>query len=1059
MAKKTKKGKQGKLIGRPVKFDEKLVLNQWILRLFEVDSFNKLAEWITDPELEGFDENNVSRYCHVLQSRLFDRLGLPSHVLLGYDQNIVRHWRKITVWRNLEGNALYPKYFQYLSLLFSEIYLDRYFRDKEGLLKSLSEQVGLYNADKEDRDRVETYKAEDLNKLAFWMATGSGKTLLMHVNILQYQHYLALHNKGREINRIILLTPNEGLSRQHLEEFGLSGIQAELFAKEGRGLFAGRSVEIIDIHKLREESGEKTVSIDAFEGNNLVLVDEGHRGTSGKETGQWMQKRNQLCSEGFSFEYSATFGQAMKASGNKALEQEYARCILFDYSYKFFYADGYGKEYRILNLADDTDETKRRRYLIACLLVFYQQQKLFGEKKSEFVRFMLERPLWVFVGGSVNAVRTSHGRKVSDVVDILLFLADFVSTKNRTQCTHLLDRLLQGHSDLLDAHGHDLFSGTFAYLTKQGLTGEAVYDDIVHVLFNAHSPAALHVENLKGTDGEIALRLGDSEPFGLINVGDASALCKLCESYEELVVVEKDFSDSLFRALSDGNSTVNILIGSKKFTEGWNSWRVSTMGLMNIGKQEGSQIIQLFGRGVRLKGLNFCLKRSRRIAGITPPKDIEGMEALNVFGIRADYMRQFKEYLEEEGLPANEDRIEFVLPVVKGLGTVRLKTVKLKEGIDFKRQGPRPTLDIPDEYLKKNKVVLDWYPKIQALASARGQGFLQAGQKQEGAFTEEHIAFMDIEKIYFDLQRFKNERSWYNLNLYPDKIRDLLLDREWYTLYIPKEELGFDRFEQVQKWQEIAVTLLEKYCDRHYKREKARFENNHLEYRELTEDDPNFLNEYRILIEKSRDDIIAKLEEIKGLIGKGQLQNIEFQGLHAIMFDRHLYQPLIHVKSDLIEVKPVALNDGEKEFVVDLQGFCSDNKEFFQDKELYLLRNQTKGRGIGFFEAGNFYPDFILWLLIKGRQFISFIDPKGLRNVDGINDPKIHFHKAIKEIETRLGDPNVTLNSFIISTTPFPEIAWWAEGMTKEQFEKRHVLFQKEDKKTYISRFLLTAVN
>ena len=83
-------------------------------------------------------------------------------------------------------------------------------------------------------------------------------------------------------------------------------------------------IEIIDIHKLREDMGEKTVAIDAFEGKNLVLVDEGHRGASGKETGWWMQARNRLCEHGFSFEYSAMFGQAMKASGNRKLEQDYA---------------------------------------------------------------------------------------------------------------------------------------------------------------------------------------------------------------------------------------------------------------------------------------------------------------------------------------------------------------------------------------------------------------------------------------------------------------------------------------------------------------------------------------------------------------------------------------------------------------------------------------------------------------------------------------------------------------------------------------------------------------
>src|SRR4029079_8786371 len=136
-------------------------------------------------------------------------------------------------------------------------------------------------------------------------------------------HYLRLHDRERELNRIILLTPNEGLSRQHLREFVESGVSAELFVKEGRGLFAGHSVEIIDIHKLKDEMGDRTVAVDAFEGDNLVLVDEGHRGASSGEEGAWMCFRNALCEKGFSFEYSATFGQAVK--GNRALIDLYTK--------------------------------------------------------------------------------------------------------------------------------------------------------------------------------------------------------------------------------------------------------------------------------------------------------------------------------------------------------------------------------------------------------------------------------------------------------------------------------------------------------------------------------------------------------------------------------------------------------------------------------------------------------------------------------------------------------------------------------------------------------------
>ena len=48
--------------------------------------------------------------------------------------------------------------------------------------------------------------------------------------------------------------------------------------------------------------------------------------------------------------------------------------------------------------------------------------------------------------------------------------------------------------------------------------------------------------------------------------------------------------------------------------KGWNSSRVSTMGLINVGRTEGSEIIQLFGRGVRLRGCDFCLKQTSTIA-------------------------------------------------------------------------------------------------------------------------------------------------------------------------------------------------------------------------------------------------------------------------------------------------------------------------------------------------------------------------------------------------------------------------------------------------------------
>jgi len=1064
-------------VGKPqVKFVHKLALNQWLLSLFDVKRFEELAEHLRNEKLEGMDENNVHHFHHALTAQLFNLTKLPTDLLLEYDQNIVKHTQRLNERRITRGEApIVWKYFQYLTLLFTEIYLDRYFSDPYALLKAINEQVAACNADKPESDHIAPFKEEgeawsQINKIAYWSATGSGKTLLMHANILQYQFYLDKHRRRRELNRIILLTPNEGLSQQHLREFEAAGLAAELFQKDGTGLFAGQRIEILDIHKLKDEMGDKTIAIDAFEGNNLVLVDEGHRGASGGEEGAWMRFRNALCEKGFSFEYSATFGQAVK--GNRALTDTYAKSILFDYSYRYFYGDGFGKDYQILNLDEGTQANHLDAYLVACLLAFFQQQRLYKEQSFTFRPFNIDKPLWIFVGGSVT--KTLASRDASDIIEILKFLSRYVS--DRAGSIERIERVL--NQGLVTAGGKNLFAGRFTYLNTLGLSAAQVLDETLAILFNAAGGGALHVENLKGATGEIALRVGDNDPFGVINVGDDAKLVKLCED-NGIATEDSEFAGSLFHAINTPQSTVNLLIGSKKFTEGWNSWRVSTMGLMNVGQTEGSQIIQLFGRGVRLKGYGSSLKRSGRAQlpdDMTRPKYIGVLETLSIFGIRADYMAQFRDFLEEEGLPINDERVEFMLPIIKNLGTQKLKTIRLKSTINgvstefgdaFRRLGPVPTLAKPDHardeataYLQKNQVTLNWYPKIQAMKSGGVTGGDVEATPNQTHLGARHIAFLDMDRLFFEVERFKAERGWFNLNLTADGVAELLADQSWYQLLIPAEELAFDSFEKVHLWEEIALSLLKKYTERYYTFRKREWELPHLEYQELSPDDPNFPKGrdeggegyYRILLDRSQEEIVTKLTELKTLIEEGNLKPWEFNGMKAIWFGRHLYEPLLYLDQNIVEVSPVALNKGERNLVEDVKAFHDGATAFFAEKELYLLRNLSKGRGVGFFEAGNFHPDFILWLIVGDRQFIAFIDPKGIRNL-GFNDPKIQFYQTIKDIERRLGDPSVTLSSFIISNTPshMMRLLWAVE---KTAMDSRNILFQEEDKATYVREMM-----
>jgi hypothetical protein len=130
----------------------------------------------------------------------------------------------------------------------------------------------------------------------------------------------------------------------------------------------------------------------------------------------------------------------------------------------------------------------------------------------------------------------------------------------------------------------------------------------------------------------------------------------------------------------------------------------------------------------------------------------------------------------------------------------------------------------------------------------------------------------------------------------------------------------------------------------------------------------------------------------------------------------------------LDSLSPEGLNKGEKEFVEDLQKYLKGSTS--NGKEYYLLRNQSRtGFGFYFEAAGGFFPDFIFWLKDGNKQYLTFIDPHGLRNEEnGFNSPRIQLHREIKKIEDNVNNPNLVLNSFILlpSNSKWNDIEGWS---------------------------------
>lgn len=1075
-----------------LKFSDKLVLNQWIISLFGIDPLathteagrqvrpmQLLAKQLRDCR-EGVDADNLHYFYQQLKINWQPNALLSPTALLQYEQNIVAH----TQWLN-EGRErpIEWKYYQWLSLLFAEIYLHQYFSDRDKLLAQLNTYVQRFNKHWEAQNYstgLSDYTLEELNKLCLQNATGSGKTLLMHVNYRQFAQHATDAGKHDAVTRTLLITPNEGLSQQHEQELKQSGISVSRLVIDNNDMFSSQKghltrIDFTEITKLGEKDGPNSIATRNLGDQNLILVDEGHRGMGKSDEEGWYKQRERLVEKGFAFEYSATFKEAVKAANNSKIEEAYAKAVLFDYSYRYFYEDGYGKDYRIFNIPNSQADHEFL-YLTACLLGFYQQLRLYRDRKADYAAYNIEKPLWVFVGSSVSKASATTGADqdtVSDIMRVLSFIAKFLAQPELA--TTAIDNLLNqsgSATGLVDNTGHDIFHGAFLFLRQRALAGETakqIHTDILGTLFNNPAGGQLQLLRLKGDSGELVLKAGNGEQnFGLINVGDALGLAKHVEeeckkpNSPKIVVDDSEFVAAQFTSVKESTSPINLLIGAKKFIEGWDCWRVSTLGLMRVGRSEGSQIIQLFGRGVRLKGYEWSLKRSRAATPVKQPEYMYYIETLNVFGVQADFMEKFRDFLKEEGLPGNDSKEVFQIPmnVTYDFGQ-KLKVIRPKRhGADgreysFNRDGAMPLFGGVPDYLIKNKVEVDWYPKIQAIvAKAISAGASAAVQQNEAWFTSEHIAFLDINKLYFDLEQYKARENLYSLIILPSALRGLLQRHDWYSLWVPQNLMALNNYANVRIWNQIALELLKKYCKKYFLYSADEFIRPRLEVRELDRDDENLpkLNEmYQLTVDASEQQLIGDIKKLQANIeselkAKNQSKLIEAGKLKATILGNHLYQPLLYAEKGCpITIAPVSLNDSEKDFVVDLMDWLDANAANLKVKKtsIFLLRNKSRGSGIGFFEAGNFYPDFILWAVTGTQQVVAFIEPHGISH-EGPEHEKVKFHKVIKEIELRLNDKNLKLESFIVTPTRYEQVK--AQGHNQQHWEIRNVLFMQDDK-------------
>lgn len=875
-----------------------------------------LADTLIQRQVEGYDRE----------------LGLPLKPLEKIHDSL-DDYNRVT------GQNFKLRYYQILALLFTECFLS---------------------------DAVLPSAQKDKNMLAYWMATGSGKTLVMHLNILQYLHHFCEKDDFRL--QLFLTTPLAGLIQQHRREL-------EPYVRKLNEVYNNRLELTIDTTQALLQKPADYFRLSEDENvQRLILVDEAHIGLSSQQSGEFRKLRSRLnVGASFLFEYSATFHNVAKG-----LKEEYDNAIIYRYDYARFYGDGYGKDHYFKPIAADVvadADSEIHDNLNECFRVMEEKLQTFKnlrKSKETDIDLTYHRPLMAFMGHTVeNPDREGENDEVSDIQKVLDFLA------------------------VLTAAERQRFRSVFG----GGIIGPLV--------------VARNPEN----NNELLLSYGEGEKWGMINVGDGlrfynSIKNPRIETREEAITNPR----LRFENLDDEASPINVLIGSRKFAEGWNSYRLSVIDLINLGSSRGNLIIQIFGRGVRLRGKGGdgkrrCLEHHADYYRLGRDRDAEirRLETLTVFSLRRSYLEKFIAEVHAGGVPLLHT---FKVPVnstffrVDANTSIDFEDYRHKLSI-FKQAGDAAS-GIKRAFIRNGNIRYTYLEKQTRLQSEPSG---ESSIEKSGTIKGWRVQTLDYRtdktrpapNVREDLRRANDKYRCYlnraglaavihreaqknQLQIYADKriptIDDFLMLVTEIRYQPPAEDpvAWTDRLNR-----RVVIDVIRKLRNRI----NAHINSANYVYEPLARED--FIYEYTVtkefLTREAYEAFLAEMEKQENL--EAQL----WKPLRLLLDSqhRHIYEPLLldpaegessRYRLNDVKVSPDRLNDGEKKFVEDLMEYLrrhARNNRY----EFYLMRNVGK---IGIYlesDEGCYFPDFVLWAIDTAQEVthILFIDPKGQRDI------------------------------------------------------------------------------
>ena len=450
-----------------------------------------------------------------------------------------------------------------------------------------------YKASYGDKGKAYIHVQQMFNRACVWMATGSGKSLVIIKAIALIDKLMKDGLLPSVGYNIMLLLPNEGLIKQTEKQISAynAGSDQKILLHEikrfneikaqgslGIPVFYGRS----DLLTAQKKDKQLNYRDYLNHGKWYIFMDEAHRGDSSDSL--LKAYVSAICKRGFLFNFSATFTEDL----------DYATTC-YDFSLHKFVQAGYGKKvyvspstFYFAQRDNDLDDSAKRKEVLKSLIVF----SLIKQSRQQGT---YHAPLLVVL---VNSISTEDS-------DLMLF---FEQLKVLAQ-DELSDTLLKrAQEELIDdfekKKDYTVGEGVLNTNTLIGQLEALTQEDLKKNVFNAQSKGGL--ELWEGETGkEIILRLKNAEkPFALIKVGDAKAFKdNLLEKLRLPVAKSWDEDREVFTKLNSEEKThYNLLIGSRTFHEGWDSSRPNVINMINIGKKGAQKYIpQALGRGLRIQ--------------------------------------------------------------------------------------------------------------------------------------------------------------------------------------------------------------------------------------------------------------------------------------------------------------------------------------------------------------------------------------------------------------------------------------------------------------------------